>query len=103
MQLFQVPQMNAMKILSKVGTKDQLLSVPHEESPPGLPPKSSVDNVIEFERDAKPPHHPLYQMASAELEAAKSYVQDLLRKGNFVQINPRKALRYPLLRKTTSH
>ncbi len=59
--LFQVVQVNAMRSISKVETKEELLSIPHpklnrilckydkvfqEELPPGLPPKRSVDHEI---------------------------------------------------------
>ncbi len=32
------------------------------ELPPGLPPKTRVDHEIETDKDAKPPHRPLYQL-----------------------------------------
>ncbi len=103
MHLFQVVQLNAIRSTTKVGTKEDLLSIPHpkqnrilrkynnvfqEELPPGLPPKRSVDHEIEVDKDSKPPHRPLYQLSPAELEAAKIYVQDLLRKG---KIRPNKS------------
>ncbi len=101
--LFQVVQVNAMRSTSKVETKRELLRIPlpklnrifrkydkvfQEELPPGLPPKRSVDHEIEFDKDWKPSHRPLYQLSPAELEAAKSYVRDLLRKG---KIRPTKS------------
>ncbi len=103
MHLFQVVQLNTIRSTTKVGTKEDLLSISHpklnrilhkydnvfqEEIPPGLLPKRSVDHEIEVEKDSKPPHRPLYQLSPAELEEAKIYVQDLLRKG---KIRPSKS------------
>jgi hypothetical protein len=58
------------------------------ELPEGLPPKRSVDHGIETEHGAKPPHRSLYQLSSAELQAAKDYVMDLMKKG---KIRPSKS------------
>lgn len=52
-----------------------------EELPAGLPPKRSVDHVIEIEEEVKPPLRPLYQLSPSELVAVKKYVVDLLRNG----------------------
>ncbi len=59
-----------------------------EELPPGLPPKRRVDHEIETDKDAKPPHRPLYQLSPVELKAMKDYVQELLDKG---KIRPSKS------------
>lgn len=58
------------------------------ELPDGLPPKRSVDHAIETENGAKPPHRSLYQLSPAELQAAKEYVVDLMKKG---KIRPSKS------------
>lgn len=41
----------------------------------GLPPKRNVYHAIETEKDANPPHRPLFQLSPEELKAAKEYVQ----------------------------
>jgi hypothetical protein len=51
------------------------------ELPDGLPPKRSVDHEIETEPGAKRPHRSLYQLSPLELQAAKEYVVDLMKKG----------------------
>jgi hypothetical protein len=50
------------------------------ELPDSLPPKRSVDHAIETEHGAKPPHRSLYQLSTPELQAAKKYVVDLIKK-----------------------
>lgn len=52
-----------------------------EELPDVIPPKRSVDHVFETDRNLKPPHRPLFQLSPLELDAAKKYVEELLRKG----------------------
>jgi hypothetical protein len=59
------------------------------ELPDGLPPKRSVDHAIETEPGAKPPHRSSYQLSHAELQAAKEYVVDLMKKG---KIRPNRSL-----------
>lgn len=90
-QVFQVVIREKSDDLSKVkmGKKDSRIDdllkeykvVFKSELPPGLPPKRSVEHTIEIEDGSKPPHRPLYQLSPAELEAAKEYVEDLLKKG----------------------
>lgn len=53
-----------------------------------MPPKRSVDHVIETEEGAKPPHRPLFQLSPSELLATKEYIIDLLRSG---KIRPSKS------------
>jgi hypothetical protein len=50
------------------------------EIPDGLPPKRSGYYAIKTELGAKPPHRSLYQLSPAELQAAKEYVVDLMKK-----------------------
>lgn len=38
-------------------------------------------HAIEVEAETKPPHHPMYQLSSAEQKDAKDYIEDLLKKG----------------------
>ena len=56
--------------------------------PSGLPPERRIDHEIETDKDAKPPHRPLYQLSPIELKAMKDYVEDLLKKG---KIRPSKS------------
>lgn len=60
-----------------------------DELPPGLPPKRSVDHVIEVEDDKKPPNRPIFQLSPAELLPTKDYLIDLLNKG---KIRPNRSL-----------
>lgn len=90
-QVYQVVIREISDDLKKVkkGVKDHKLDLLLEkyecvfrsELPAGLPPKRSVEHAIDTEDGAKPPHRPLYQLSPVELEAAKDYVEDLLRKG----------------------
>ena len=52
-----------------------------EELHVALPPKAFVNHELEVNKEAKTPHRPLYQPSPTELKAAKSYGEDLLRKG----------------------
>ena len=63
-------------------------SVFKTELPPGLPPRGSVDHEIQVEEESKPPHRPLFQLSPVELEAAKEYVEKLLKSG---KIRPSKS------------
>jgi hypothetical protein len=56
------------------------------ELPDGWPPKRSVDHAMETEHGAKPSHRSLYQLSPAEMQEAKEYVVDLMKKG---MIRPR--------------
>ena len=60
---------------------DKYGSVLRQELPPGLPPIRAVDHEIDFDKDSKPPHRPLYQLSKGELKAAKEYVDSLLTSG----------------------
>ena len=53
-----------------------------------MPPKRSVDHEIQVGEDSKPPHRPLFQLSPVELEAAKEYVEKLLKSG---RIRPSKS------------
>ena len=63
-----------------------------EELPAGLPPERPVDHEIETKEEEKPPHRPLYQLSSKELQATKEYVEHLLEKGKFVEASRRMVL-----------
>ena len=80
------------KCVKKNAKLEQLLadfeSVFKPELPSGLPPKRSVDHEIQVEEDSKPPHRPLSQLSPVELEAAKEYVENLLKSG---KIRPSKS------------
>ncbi len=76
---------------SNPGLKEILIeydTVFAEELPSGLPPVRTVDHEIETDKNAKPPHRPLYQLSPIELNAMKKYVQELLDKG---KIRPSKS------------
>ncbi len=47
-----------------------------------------MDHEIETEKEAKPPHRPLYQLSTVELKAMKEHVQNLLKSG---KIRPSKS------------
>ena len=66
----------------------QYESVLQEVLPSGLPPERDIDHAIAIDQKAKPPHGHLFQLSPAELEAAKEYIQDLLKKG---KIRPSKS------------
>ncbi len=70
------------KMLKKYG------SVFREELPSVLPPERAIDHEIEADKDAKPPHRPLYQLSPIELKAMKIYVLELLDNG---KIRPSKS------------
>ena len=87
-QVFQMIQVNSFLKSTSNGSGsskvEQLLKkcdeVFTEELPDRLPPKRAVDHQIETDMDSKPLHRPLFQLSTAELEAAKEYVETLLKK-----------------------
>ncbi len=81
-ELLQNSHSSLEKILHKYETVFQ------DDLPKGVPPGRAVDHAIEVEKDAKPPHRPLFQLSPAEFEAAKNYREDLLRNG---KIRPSKS------------
>ena len=100
MKKFELYQVNIREVKHSKGEKlaennaklEPLLaefeSVFKTELPPGLPPKRSVDHEIQIEEDSKPPHHPLFQLSPVESDAAKEYVEKLLKSG---KIRPSKS------------
>ncbi len=63
-------------------------SIFRDELPPGLPPERALDHENETDKDAKPPHRPLYQPSPIELKAMKIYAQELFDNG---KIKPNKS------------
>lgn len=53
-----------------------------DELPDGLPPKGSVHDAIEVEKNMKTPHRLLFQLSPEEPEAAKKLVEEMLEKGD---------------------
>ena len=51
-----------------------------DDLPSGLPPERNVDHEIVIGEGENPPHRPSFQLSVKELEAAKDYVDDLLKK-----------------------
>ena len=91
-QVFQVvlsksedDELQKVKLMKQDSRIDLLLkkynSVFRSELPDGLPPERAVEHEIDVEDGSKPPHRSLYQLSPAELEAAKEYIEDLLKKG----------------------
>lgn len=87
-EVFQVLEANNLSMATRGGAQNAKLEelleryedLFREELPAGLPRERNIDDAIEIDKDAKPPHRPLYQLSPAELLSVREYLVNLLRK-----------------------